>query len=627
MLSRIKHSISNKIMLVVIATTLTALLVYAAAMLAFEIRGFHDGVVRDLNTQASLIAEVSVPALEFADPMAARENLYLLRNRPGILRAAILDADGQRFAQYVGQDEDGYWPDVPLRPARYFVEGGRIHLWRPIGRDGNVLGTVYIAAQYDIIDRIDEAILVLAGVLAASLGLALIIAGWLRQAVTRPIYSVTSVARQVMRSRDFSLRAQRSSEDEIGVLVDAFNDMLSEVERRARALEESNRNLEREMSERQAAENALRQADRRKDEFLATLAHELRNPLAPMMNGLRILEMDTQDPAKQEEARAVLDRQLKKMVRLVDDLLDVSRISTGKLQIAPEVVEAQSVVRDAVETSRDEIDGAGHALTVELPAEPLYVRADPLRLAQVFSNLLNNAAKYTEPGGHIHLMAQQDGEQVSFSVSDTGIGIAADRLDDVFDMFTQVDQSLERSYQGLGVGLALSRRLVELHGGELQVASEGPGRGSTFTVRLDRVEAPAAPLQSEAAPAPQSRGRRILLVDDNVDFVDTMAALLADLGHEVLVLHDARAALEKAPRFAPEFAFLDIGMPGMSGYDLAHQLRRLPEMESCILIAATGWGQSKDLERSRKAGFDHHLVKPVELADVLAIIEGAACTL
>lgn len=622
MLNAIKRSISNKLMLVAMVTTFVALLAYGVVMFVYDLRVYHDSFVRDLTTQANIIAEVSAPALEFDDPVAAKHNLELLRTRPLILSAALYTGSGKRFSQYSsGAENDIQWPAVPPVFEGYSVKENRIEVWQPVIKDRRVLGTVYISARYEVHRRMTDYAFILICVLSVSLGIAILIASWLRGALTKPIFAVTEVARRVMQSRDFSLRAKKFTEDEIGVLVDAFNDMLGEVERRAKALEESNRFLEYEMSERQAAEDALRLADRRKDEFLATLAHELRNPLAPISNSLSILRLAQTNPKALAAAQDVMERQLKQMVRLVDDLLDVSRITTGKLTITKIRVDVQAVMRDAVETSSAFIKSFQHQLNVEIPDDPIYINADPIRLAQVFSNLLNNAAKYTNPSGQINFSAQVVGTQVLIKISDNGIGLAPDMLKDIFNMFTQVDQSLERAHAGLGVGLALSKHLVELHGGDLTAESQGQNLGSTFTVRLDVAPQRTRVTEEIKRPAEVQAGRRkILLVDDNVDFVVTMAALLNVLGHEVRTAHEGETAQQIAREFLPDFAFLDIGMPGLNGYDLARLLRKIAGMESCVLVAVTGWGQEKDRQMSRDAGFNHHLVKPVELARILEVI-------
>lgn len=623
MLRSFNRSISNKLMLVVMATTFFALLAYGIVMLAFDLRAYHDTVVKDLVTQASIIAEVSAPALEFNDPVTAKENLELLRTRPAILRAAIYTAEGTQFATYKSSvDLISLWPEAANVANSYTIDGNRISVWQNIIKNDQHLGSVFIRARYEANTRLFDYTVVLVCVMIASLGLASFIAFWLRGAVTKPIFAVTDVARQVMQSRDFSLRAEKFTEDEIGVLVDAFNDMLSEVERRAKALEASNRSLEREMTERQAAEDALRLADRRKDEFLATLAHELRNPLAPLLNSLNILRSPQQDPVVHDRAQSVMERQLKQMVRLVDDLLDVSRITTGKLAISKVCIDIQSVIRDAVESSSTFIKERGHELTLDIPEEPVYIKADPIRLAQVFSNLLNNSAKYTNPGGSIQFAASVINDGVLFTITDNGIGIEPDMLNNIFDMFTQVDQTLERAQAGLGVGLALARHLVELHGGQLQVSSPGTGCGSTFSLRLALAE-PLASASTRTSQSTDSSGqrRRVLLVDDNVDFVSTLKILLSTMGHDIRIAHDGVTAQSVAREFQPEFAFLDIGMPGMNGYDLARHLRQSPETANAILVAVTGWGQDKDRQLSKSAGFNHHLVKPVELSQVMEIIE------
>lgn len=623
MLRSFNRSISNKLMLVVMATTFFALLAYGIVMLAFDLRAYHDTVVKDLVTQASIIAEVSAPALEFNDPVTAKENLELLRTRPAILRAAIYTAEGTQFATYKSSvDLISLWPEAANVANSYTIDGNRISVWQNIIKNDQHLGSVFIRARYEANTRLFDYTVVLVCVMIASLGLASFIAFWLRGAVTKPIFAVTDVARQVMQSRDFSLRAEKFTEDEIGVLVDAFNDMLSEVERRAKALEASNRSLEREMTERQAAEDALRLADRRKDEFLATLAHELRNPLAPLLNSLNILRSPQQDPVVHDRAQSVMERQLKQMVRLVDDLLDVSRITTGKLAISKVCIDIQSVIRDAVESSSTFIKERGHELTLDIPEEPVYIKADPIRLAQVFSNLLNNSAKYTNPGGSIQFAASIINDGVLFTITDNGIGIEPDMLNNIFDMFTQVDQTLERAQAGLGVGLALARHLVELHGGQLQVSSPGTGCGSTFSLRLALAEPPAsASTRTSQSTDSSGQRRRVLLVDDNVDFVSTLKILLSTMGHDIRIANDGVTAQSVAREFQPEFAFLDIGMPGMNGYDLARHLRQSPETANAILVAVTGWGQDKDRQLSKSAGFNHHLVKPVELSQVMEIIE------
>jgi PAS domain S-box-containing protein len=379
----------------------------------------------------------------------------------------------------------------------------------------------------------------------------------------------------------------------------------------------------RNLTERRRMEDSLREADRRKDEFLATLAHELRNPLAPLRSGLQVLRRVGGTGPDAERMQAVMERQVDHLVRLVDDILEASRISRGKIELRREPVELADVIRQAVETSQPLIEASGHELTVELAPEPLLVDGDPVRLAQVFANLANNAAKYTEPGGRIRIRAECKGGEASVSVSDSGIGIPAEMLPRVFDLFAQFDRDSGRSQGGLGIGLALVRSLVEMHGGRVEVRSEGPGRGSEFTVHLPVIAAaPALPAQSHATPARLSL--RILVVDDNRDAADSLGMLLEALGAEVRVAYDGPAGLAALEHFAPQAVLLDLGMPGMDGYETARRLRLSPPARDMILIALTGWGQNEEQRRTRQAGFDHHLVKPVDIAELLGVLATAS---
>jgi len=377
--------------------------------------------------------------------------------------------------------------------------------------------------------------------------------------------------------------------------------------------------IARDVTERKQAEEALREADRRKDEFLALLAHELRNPLAPLRNGLQVLRLAADDANMIAKTRDIMDRQLSHMVRLIDDLLDVSRISRNKMELRRSRVLLADVVSSAVETARPAIEAAGHELAVSLPPEPVHLDADLTRLAQVFANLLNNSAKYTERGGHIALTATRNGGQVSVAVQDTGIGIPASALPDIFDMFSQVDRSLERSTGGLGIGLALVKGLVEMHGGTVEAASPGPGKGSRFTVRLpvqeDRVETPPeAP--AEAWADSSGSKRRMLVVDDNRDSATSMAMMLQLMGNEVRTAYDGVEAVEVAEQFRPQVILMDIGMPRLNGYEATRRIREQPWGRGVAIIALTGWGQEVDRVKSKEAGCDGHLVKPVHLPDL-----------
>lgn len=360
----------------------------------------------------------------------------------------------------------------------------------------------------------------------------------------------------------------------------------------------------------------LSDADRRKDEFLATLAHELRNPLAPIRNSLQIMRLRKVDDPQILWARDVIERQTLQMTRLIDDLLDISRITRGRIQLKKEIVELGDVVRRAVETARPLIEERHHDLNVSIPKPSIPVNVDPVRLEQILTNLLNNAAKYTEPHGHIWLTVEPGNPQVAVRVRDDGIGIAADLLPRVFDMFVQAEPGKDRAKGGLGIGLSLVQRLVEMHGGSVSAHSDGPGRGSEFVVRLPAVIPDGhRDLPAIAAPEPAhvAAGRHILVVDDNVDAADSLALLLRLRGHHVRVVHDGESALESVINEVPELIFLDIGLPGMSGYEVARQFREKPWGSNAVLVALTGWGQEDDRRQAKEAGFDHHMVKPVDL--------------
>lgn len=369
---------------------------------------------------------------------------------------------------------------------------------------------------------------------------------------------------------------------------------------------------------------SLQEQDKRKDEFLATLAHELRNPLAPIRNGLTLLGMC---PVEESPPLvAMMDRQLTQLVRLVDDLLDVSRVTTGKIKLQLENIDLREIVAAAIEASRPLSESFRHEVQVSLPAEPLHLKADRTRLAQILTNLLNNAAKYTPPGGHIRLTAERDHDFVAIHITDTGIGIPSEMLSRVFDMFLQVGTA-ERTQDGLGIGLTLVQRLVQMHGGTITAESQGPNRGSTFTVRLPLQPAnDMSALRGSSLAVDSGRGattsRRILVVDDNIDGAKSLAKSLELSGHTLCVAHNGPDALTTARDFHPEVVFLDIGLPGISGYDVARQIRSDKELRDISLIALTGWGSEKDKRLATDAGFDHHLTKPVEFSVLKQLLNG-----
>jgi len=375
----------------------------------------------------------------------------------------------------------------------------------------------------------------------------------------------------------------------------------------------------RDISERRGSEQALLDADRRKDEFLATLAHELRNPLAPIRNAMRIISARTEADANMGNAKAVIERQLKHMVRLIDDLMDVSRITRGRLELHRERIDLELAVKIAVETSQPLLDAKHQVLRINA-AQGVFVQADVTRLAQVFANLLNNSARYSPAGSEISLEMASEEQHAVVSVSDSGVGIPASMLPRIFDMFVQLEQNVPR--EGLGIGLTLVRRLVELHGGTIEASSPGAGRGSTFKVLLPLADGPPPkPAHKSAAIVAPTYRARILVADDNRDAADTLSAILELDGHEVRTAYDGAKAFQIAEGFVPQIALLDIGMPDLDGYQTARRIRQQPWGSAMLLVALTGWGQEQDRRRAAEAGFNCHLVKPVEPQTIGTLIE------
>ncbi len=480
----LRRSVRHKLTALVLTSTLAALVVTAVALGYYTVEDYRKRELADVRTLAEIVGRASGPALAFDDREEATRDLELLSVRNVVEAAALYMVDGELFAYYV---RSGDAADVPAHPGEpgERVAGNHLTVVHRIVEGGETVGTLVLQSRYEVRRRLVAYVLILGTVMAGALGTALVVSAWLQRAVSEPILRVAAAARGVIERRDFSMRAGRTTEDEIGTLADAMNRMLGD--------------LEREIGERRSAEAALRLADRRKDEFLATLAHELRNPLAPIRNALHLLRLAHVEPATQDEARAIIERQIDQVIRLVDDLVEVSRITTGKLQLRFERVDLRQVAEAAIEAAEPIVRARGHRLSLELPPPGTTIEADSTRLVQVFLNLLNNAAKFTEPGGRIEFSLDvQEGEVVG-RVRDNGVGIAAEMIEPIFEMFAQADRSLERTTAGLGVGLSLSRRLIELHGGTIEARSAGAGTGAEFIVRLParRLEAPASAVEAD----------------------------------------------------------------------------------------------------------------------------------
>jgi signal transduction histidine kinase len=406
--------------------------------------------------------------------------------------------------------------------------------------------------------------------------------------------------------------------------------LLGEVAERRRAeqrLSELNESLDRRVTERtrelEASEARLMEASRRKDEFLAVLAHELRNPLAPVRNAVELLKRNNLDPTKLQWAAELIDRQVRSFSHLIDDLMDVSRINQGRIELRRETVPLNDVLTDAIETVRSMVAESKQELAVLLPDRTLVVDGDRTRLAQVFTNLLNNASKYTDAGGRIEVAVTLEREGVVVTIRDNGIGIPPDRLESVFEMFSQVETAISRSRGGLGIGLSLTQKLVQMHGGAVRAHSEGSGLGSKFQVILPlsaTTDAPVEPSEPPAALVPVSDALRLLVVDDNVDAAETLAELLDTMGYEVRQAGDGETALATCQSFDPDVVLLDIGLPGMNGHDVCRQMRLQRGGKGRTMVAVTGWGQPEDLQRSKDAGFDRHLVKPMDFDALVEIL-------
>jgi PAS domain S-box-containing protein len=764
-----RRTVRGKLMAVVVQTASIALLLAAIAMAAQDLTAYRQARASQLTTEASILGLASAPALAFDDRAAAQRTLATLRAHSAVLGAALYGTDGSQFARYLPAGETPPPARLSDSSNRMRISGDQVTLSQRITQNGEWLGTIYLRAHFDMTGRILTYLGIIALVTIMGVIVALVLSTALHRAITAPLDAMASVARHVVQERDYQRRAELSTDDEIGVVVQAFNRMLDEMQSRTRELEQSNAALQSEVRVRKAAEaalarserlyraigesiqygvwvtdasgqstyvsesylaltglkqeevgasweallhpddavsvmeswgecirnggawyceyrirgtdglyhpilaqgvpisgedgkvtgwaginldisrlkqteEALREADRRKDEFLATLAHELRNPLAPIRNAAGLLELRAANDQQRQWASEVITRQVKRMGLLLDDLLDVSRITLRRLELRKESVSLASVIATAIETAQPLINAKQHSLEVSLPEEPVHLQADPLRLSQAISNLLNNAAKYTDPRGRIRLSAKLAGNELRISVSDNGIGFDPQAQPRLFQMFSQVKSAVDRTEGGLGIGLALVKGLVALHEGAVQASSEGPGRGSTFTIRLPgaylvrgpqaakgaAITAAAAPRAEKAAVPAATAGAgqsRVLIADDNHDSAESLAMLLDTWGYEVFVAHSGTEALEVALRERPDACILDIGMPGMSGYEVARELRAQGWGAQVLLVALTGWGQSEDVERARAAGFDAHMTKPVDLARVEALLREYRLTL
>ncbi|MDO9438117.1 ATP-binding protein [Hydrogenophaga sp.] len=610
-------SLRQQLTLAALLTTLLAILLSAGALLTYEFILYRNAGVAEMRAQADLMVHSTAPAVERQDSKGAWEGLYLLKRQPRIRAAAVYGADGTLMAFHTTKPDElptRIALDAPTWGPRF--SGSTLEMTQTIERDGQRLGALYLKAEHGVWDRFADFALIVLAVSAVSLAAAFYLFVHLQRRITAPLQKMTDVARDVIVSHNWSLRAPATDYKDVGVLVDAFNRMLSECETRTSE-------LEREMVTRQGVEHELRQADRHKDEFLATLAHELRNPLSPMTSAVTLLQMPAATPQAREKAMAVLERQLKHMVRLINDLLDTSRVATGKLSLNLETLDIGDLLNAVSLGAQDLATQHGLQLTLHASDETLCVNGDTVRLTQVFSNLLTNACRYTLQGGRVDVRLWGEEAWVVVEVADTGIGVEPGMQERIFDLFEQADKTLQRGNAGLGVGLTLSRQIIQLHEGTLAMNSAGLNLGSTFTVRLPRASVEILVPEERAAPLGRSASRplSVLVADDNVDLAESFADILMAHGHRVTVVHDGLSAVEQARQFRPGIALLDIGMPKLDGYQVARQLKADPLTQGICLVAITGWGLDTDREAARQAGFDHHMLKPVAPEELIRVLD------
>jgi signal transduction histidine kinase/ActR/RegA family two-component response regulator len=650
----IRRSLRLKLIVLVLGITFAALLLTCSILILYDLETQRESWINDLVTQADLIGTASAPSLSFEDSTSAHQNLALLRVRPQIEAAALYTLGGRTFASYRREGSSVVVPHaIPEDGARR--SGNWLQIVRPVSDADERVGTIWLMSRFDLAGRLWSYVGILAAVTIVALGLAAVLSTRLESAVTRPVLAIAEAAQVVRDRHDFSIRVPRSTKDETGILVDSFNELLERVGRRTAELEA-------EMAERLRAQAALLEANRRKDEFLATLGHELRNPLAPIRNAIHYLTLRENDDPEVAKTLAMAERQVKHMVRLIEDLLDISRITRDTLELRPEPFELGEFVSEVAESSVNTAVEEMHDLTFDAPVERVEMFADRARLLQATGNVIHNAIKYTPPGGKIRVVVTRMDDRLSIVVRDTGIGIPKEHLQDVFQPFVQLDRSLEKSRGGLGIGLALTRRIVSLHGGTITAESEGPGMGSTFRIELPIVQPPKGPAEAAAPAAPASAASvagaasvaaaasvagaagvagagaaraasaeitstpaiRVLVADDNVDAAESLALLVERLGATVTMANDGREALECARRLRPQLALVDIGMPGLNGYDVARAIRDEDWGHDVRLVALTGWGQVEDKTQATDAGFDTHLTKPVEMATLRALVNSVA---
>jgi len=625
--------IRRKLALIAMVTTGGALLVAGAALVYFDLARFRNEMTADLTTLADIVAENSTGALTFHNQADAGDVLRGLRPQDSIVAAALYDAHGRLFAAYAPR------PGVPFppRPGRdgAQLEANGVVVFRPVLLGGQRIGSVYLRSNLDdLFSRIRAQAISVGTVFLAAGILALLLASGLQRLVSRPLLHLARTARAVSERRDYSLRAEKLSDDELGRLVDAFNDMLGEIQDRDTELRQAKDERERLLVLEQSARQHAEEANRLKDEFLATLSHELRTPLNAILGWVQVLRTGKLDEATSARALETIERNAKAQAQLIGDLLDVSRIITGKLRLDFKPVELPRVIDAALESVRPAADAKGIQLAVDLGPLAFPVLGDADRLQQVVWNLLSNGIKFNSRGGRVEVLLRESAGSAAIQVSDTGIGIRPDFLPYVFDRFRQAEGSITRAHAGLGLGLSIVRHLVELHGGTVAVDSAGEGLGASFTVQLPlRAELretalPAHDRRRSAGPSPAAslpdrlKDLRVLVVEDEKDTRDLVVMALRQSGAEVAAYDSVPEALAAFDLLPPDVLVSDIGIPEEDGYSLIRKIRsRDPGSGGKVPAAAlTAYARSEDRRRALEAGFQRHLAKPLDPAELVAAV-------
>ena len=616
--------IRQKLVTMILATSGVVVTLASIGHFVNDYRVTRTAAVEELTAHAQLMLDSASTALSFGDHQVASDVLHTLRRIDEVRTACLYDADRRLFAEfYRGNDSMRCPPSAP--PDVTAVEAGRITLILTQAME-DTTGTVLLRADLaEVEQQLRAQIVIISAVLLIALGVATLLSAWLQALVSEPIRALAGTAATVSSHGDYSIRATRSSEDELGVLVDSFNGMLDRIQMREEELSRANEDLRREIAERRRAEQERaellvreREANRLKDEFLATLSHELRTPLNAILGWTRLLRGKALPEASIDPALEKVERNAQMQARLVEDLLEVSRITTGKLRLDMRAFDLVTLARTAVESIRPTAEARGVIVDRDFTVPAMPTVGDPDRLQQVVWNLLSNAVKFTPAGGRVTIALRRLGDVDEVTVTDTGVGIEASFLPNVFDTFRQADASATRAHGGLGLGLSIVRQMVEIHGGTVSAASEGRDRGSTFTVRLPvRTLAAVAPPASAATPhdliaRDMLRGVSVVVVDDDRDTRELLDSVLATAGADVRSAGSADEALALCREDAPDVIVSDIAMPGRDGYSLMQEIRADAELMPRVAVALSAYAAPRDRDQSVAAGFQEHLAKPID---------------